>query len=431
MPWPHHLENILGRIHVPIGYVPTMRTEMGTDAERFLHYLATLGTLLRGEARVHSDDLMTSSCSLLFKDVEELAPRGVQDGFRHMMVLDHSGDSKVFYCNMLIVLGVLLRHLEMMVTALSVDLQMGLGYGLGSLTLAVAAFLATAHDALLASECLLRGAVEARVLDSSALAIGEERLQPDIKADVRMLARRGDMLSMRFRLAHNQGVPMSIGAVNKMYGLGRPLNRAMQLDLEEMPDFLGYNQVFLVFMQIAVFPILPQLDGVPAIRLLEAREANSRDSMLFGSQETFERLGEPISKHLHGGGRHMIALPFESRFKLILARKYFILLVLCFDGFKHAIIDGARLYQASQKQASLFLIRIQSKLKRSHTYFLLNIVRIVKREMCALRRRHFIPRAEARALMPFTGREHNINVGEQEGPAHCHAERSEASWPGE
>jgi hypothetical protein len=287
-----------------------------------------------------------------------------------MMVLDHRGDSEIFYHDAVIVLGVLLRHLEMMVTALTVYLEMGLGYGLRSLTLAVAAFRAATHGALLASERLLRGAIEARVLNRMALAIGEERLQPDINADVRMLAWSGYMLSRRFRLAHYQGVPMSIGAVNKMYGLGRTLNRAMQLDLEEVSDFLGDNQVFLVFMQVAVFPILPQLDGVPAIGLLEAREANSRDIILFGSQETFERFREPISKHLHGGGRHMHALPFECGLEIILGGKYFILLVLCFDGFKHAIVNGARLCQACHEQASLFVIRIQSKLKRSHIYIL-------------------------------------------------------------
>ena len=260
----------------------------------------------------------------------------------------------------------------------------------------MAAFLAATHGALLASQRLLRGAIEARVLNRTALAIGEERLQSDINADVRMLARRGEMLSMRFRLAHKQGVPMSIGAVHKMDGLGRPLNRAMQLDLEEVSDFLGYNQVFLILVQIAVFPVLPQLDGVPAIGLLEAREANARDSMLFGSQETCERFREPISKHLHGGGRHMVALPFECSLKIILGGKYFILLVLCFDGFKHAIVNGARLSQACHEQASLVLLRIQSKLKRSHSYVLRYFMRIVKRGMCALRRRHFIHIAEAR-----------------------------------
>src|SRR5437762_8788111 len=105
---------------------------------------------------------MTSSCSLLFKDVKELTPRGIQDGFRHMMILDHSGDSKVFDCNRLIVFSILFSRLEMMVTALTIDLQMGLGCATSSFPASMTALLTPVHPALLASECSLRGAIEAR-----------------------------------------------------------------------------------------------------------------------------------------------------------------------------------------------------------------------------------------------------------------------------
>ena len=64
----------------------------------------------------------------------------------------------------------------------------------------------------------------------------------------------------------------------------------MQLDLEEMSDLLGHNEVFLILMQIAVFAILPQLDGVPAIGLFEAREANHQECMLFGSEKRLSDL---------------------------------------------------------------------------------------------------------------------------------------------
>ncbi len=60
---------------------------MCTNTQGLLHKLPTVATCLCREAWVHSDDLMTSSCSLVFKDGEELAPRGVQDGFRQLMVL--------------------------------------------------------------------------------------------------------------------------------------------------------------------------------------------------------------------------------------------------------------------------------------------------------------------------------------------------------
>src|SRR6266567_3983388 len=76
MPWPGTFKNILSGIDITISEIPAERTHMRTYRQRLLHYLATFETLLRGEARVHSDDLMSSVCSFGFKDVEERAPGG-------------------------------------------------------------------------------------------------------------------------------------------------------------------------------------------------------------------------------------------------------------------------------------------------------------------------------------------------------------------
>jgi hypothetical protein len=54
---------------------------MGTDRQGFLNDLPTLVTLLAGEAGVHSDDLMSSTCSLGSENIEESAPRGVENAF--------------------------------------------------------------------------------------------------------------------------------------------------------------------------------------------------------------------------------------------------------------------------------------------------------------------------------------------------------------
>jgi len=80
---------------------------MGTHRKRFLHDLPTLVAFLRGETRVHSDHLMSSTFSLGFKDSEECTPGGVHDGFRQMMVLDHVEDSQILNGDMMIGLGVL------------------------------------------------------------------------------------------------------------------------------------------------------------------------------------------------------------------------------------------------------------------------------------------------------------------------------------
>ena len=100
---------------------------MRTNTEGLLNKLSTVTACLCGIARVHSNDLMTSSCSLLFKDVEERTPTGVQNGFRQMMVFHHIGDLKVFHGNTLIAFRIGLRCLEVMISTLAIDLQMRLG----------------------------------------------------------------------------------------------------------------------------------------------------------------------------------------------------------------------------------------------------------------------------------------------------------------
>ncbi len=162
---------------------------MCTNTERLVNQCSTIATCLCREAGIHSNDLMTSSCSLVFKDLKELTPCGVQDGLRHMMVLNHVGDSKVFYGNKVIAFSVLLCHLEMMVTTLAVYLQMGLRRTLCSFTLAVTPFLATTHLPLLTPQGTLRGAIETWIRNGVALTIGQEGLETDINANVRMFAR--------------------------------------------------------------------------------------------------------------------------------------------------------------------------------------------------------------------------------------------------
>src|SRR5215813_5960335 len=118
MPWPCHFENILGGIDITVSNVPTERTDMGAYRQRFLHHLSTLVTFLRGESRVHSYDLMSSTCSLGFKNVEERAPRSVHDGFCQRMILYHGENGKFLNRNHLVLFGILLGCLIMEITAL-------------------------------------------------------------------------------------------------------------------------------------------------------------------------------------------------------------------------------------------------------------------------------------------------------------------------
>ncbi len=62
---------------------------MGANGQTLLHDLPTLVAFLRGIAWVHSNDLMTSSCSLIREDVEEGTPGSIHDAFCQGMVLYH------------------------------------------------------------------------------------------------------------------------------------------------------------------------------------------------------------------------------------------------------------------------------------------------------------------------------------------------------
>ena len=156
---------------------------MGSHRQTLLHDLTTFGALLAGETWVHSNNLMSGTCSLGFKDSEELTPRGIHDGFRHMMVLHHVRDLKVFYRNTMIAFSIGFRRLEMMVTALTSDFQMGLGRITSSLVASVRPLLPSAQHTLFASKRLLRGAIEARVLNRIALAIGQEGRESHVLLD--------------------------------------------------------------------------------------------------------------------------------------------------------------------------------------------------------------------------------------------------------
>ena len=80
-----------------------------------------------------------------------------------MMVLDHVEDLQILNSDRSIGLGIRLGDLEMMIAPLPVDLQVRLGNVVGGLALSFAALLASAQLALLASQGLLRGAIEARI----------------------------------------------------------------------------------------------------------------------------------------------------------------------------------------------------------------------------------------------------------------------------
>ncbi len=91
------------------------------------------------------------------------------------------------------------------------------------------------------------------------------------------------------------------------------------MQLEEMSQFLGNHEMFLILMQIRIFAILPQLNALPAIGLLKTGEANTRDVIGFRGQEPLQRFRESVCEHLDRGGGHLFtSMTFESIFQIVL-----------------------------------------------------------------------------------------------------------------
>jgi len=287
---------------------------------------------------------------------------------------------------------------------LPLHFQIPLGQGFPGF-LPVATLLLLAREVTVqALEFLLCLAIVTRVLHRVPFGVGVVGFQAHINADVRMLTRGWFVVGVRFRLTDNQGVPMPIGSVNEVNCLGSALDGAMQFDLEDVTQLLGNDEMLLVLMQIHIFAVLTQLDGVPTVRLLEAWEADIRQAQLFGGEETFEGLGETISQHLDRGRWHMLtATSFELGGQIILRGKCPLLCMLLLQGREHLIVQDARLFQALHEQARLFFRHEQAILKRSHTDILLHMIRLVKQGLF-VRGRPFIPIAEARSPLAALSR---------------------------
>ncbi len=372
---------------------------MGSYRQTLLHDFPTCVAFLRGEARVHSDYLMTSSCSLLFKNSEECAPASVHDALCQGVILYHVENTQLLNRDHLIVLSVLFGCLIMKVTALTAHFEMGLRRAASSFTASVTAFLTSAQLALLTSQGSLTRAIETWIINGVACAIGQKGLQPYIDADVRMSAFRWSMFMLWLRLTDNEGVPMAVSPMDEMNSLRSTLYGAMQLDLEGFTDLSRNMQMLVISIQphIAACAILAQLDRVPAVRLLETRETHIRNTQLTGCEKPFERFRETISQHLNCGGRHMLTTTaFELCCQIILRGERASFSILRLGDLKHLVIELARLCQACHEQAGLFLLRIQSKLKRSHILIIAIRERNVNRFVPPAGGRQFIPIAKAR-----------------------------------
>ncbi len=153
---------------------------MSTHRQRLLHNLPTVETLLGGEARIDSDDLMTSSFSLLFKNIEECAPTGVHDALCQVMVFHHVLYRELLDSDMVIIVSILLSRLLVEIMTLTANLEMSLCRVTSGFASTIAALLTSAHLALFASQSALGGAIKARMGDNVSVAVSQKGLQAHI-----------------------------------------------------------------------------------------------------------------------------------------------------------------------------------------------------------------------------------------------------------
>jgi uncharacterized membrane protein len=112
---------------------------------------------------------------------------------------------------------------------------------------------------------------------------------------------------------------------------------------------------------------LPELDGMPPVRLLEAGEPDIRKAQLTSREKAFECLGQSISEHLHGrGGDMLTATSFKGSGQIVLRGEGTLLLIVLLDHGQHLIVEVAGFDQALHEGVPLGLIRIEAEFKRLH-----------------------------------------------------------------
>ena len=213
---------------------------MGTDTQHFLHNLATSVTLLGGETGVDSYYSMSGTFSLNREYVEELPPSGIANRSGKMVIFDHIGNMHVFHRNDAMRLAIVFGNLEMEVTPLPLDFQVGLRCALTRFTTSLASPVASGYRALLASKCVLRDAIGARIGNGLTLTIGQERLQAHIDPYWLMsTATRWMLLLIVWHLADNKDIPVTIGTKDKMSRFRGSFQGRCNLILREFPNTFG------------------------------------------------------------------------------------------------------------------------------------------------------------------------------------------------
>jgi hypothetical protein len=359
-------QDVLGRVVVPVGHVSTRRAGMRPDREGFLHNLPAVRTDLRGEVRRYLVHPATGAFSLEAEDVDELRPPRIADGPCKVVVLDNVAYPQVLDGENGALIDVLAGGLVGMVLALAGHLEVLLCDRPSRLLVPLRALLAARKLALRPPESLRRLLEASRVLDRPAIGVGGEDLEPNVDAHGGRFPSEATLLGGISEVADDEDVPVTIGPVDEVGGLGRPFERAMLLDLEATAELLGDPELARVGVEVHVPPgaVLPKLYRVPALRALEAREADL-PYKLPAVKETLEGLVEPVRESLYRTLRDVLraratATTLEPIRKVVAGEELPGFLVMRLDRFEHFVVKTAAFRQARKEQAMLSADRIKA-----------------------------------------------------------------------
>jgi hypothetical protein len=134
---------------------------------------------------------------------------------------------------------------------------------------------AGAQAALLAAQRRLAGSKETRVFNGATIAVGKKHLQTDIQTNRSSIVSSLRHITSRGQLAHNQRIPVAIGPLDQVTGLGHTFEGAVPLDLDRCTEFVRDAQHATVEPHVLACGELPQLDAVPLVTAVPPRPLNS------------------------------------------------------------------------------------------------------------------------------------------------------------
>jgi len=342
---------------------------MRSYRQRLLNKLAALRALLRREARADSDYLTASTFSLVSQDVQKRTPSGIKNAFRQLTARQPCY-IQVLHDDNPVCVGVVLRCLEVEVAPLAVNLQVGLRYAARRLAASATALYAGAQPALLAPQSCPAGAIVARVLYRIPVTVGKEYLQPNVNTDSGAVVVGMREIGLRGQRTYNLCVPVTVSPLDQVACPGRTFYLAMPLDFNRLAKFGRDSQVSPVNPSIIALAPLPQVDTMPLITALKAREALPFRSL---GKERLQRLRQTIRQARHSrGGDGNAASTLKHLGQVVLAQKFARLLLMLLHALQHLIIELARNGQARIKTAALISVWVEAKCVRSHNPIVLH-----------------------------------------------------------